>query len=138
VTPQSLEAGLLGVGLGPEFLARIHHTFLFRSLSRGDIGRVVQKDLEEAKRLASARGLTLEYSAEAVARPAALGDRARGVRHVEKLVRDHVTGPLAILAYEGRLAETRSVRLETGGGSRSQHSFEGDLLTLHLPSPAPA
>ena len=71
VTRHDLEQDLHGSGLGPEFLARIHHMFFFQAVPRKAIEEIVGDELKALKDQAATRKIAFEWVPELPRRLAA-------------------------------------------------------------------
>jgi len=92
----------------PEFYNRIDHVLSFRSLSPGDVERIVELELESAARRSGLlrRKLSLRATAGARARLAELGYHpTRGARPLRRLIEERVMTPIA-----SKIAEDPSFR----------------------------
>ena len=103
----------------PEFLNRLDEVIIFRGLSREDIERIVELQLERfAARVERQAGLKIESTPEARAWLAANGyDPGFGARPLRRLLRRTIENPLAreVLARELQAGDTVVVDVEEGG-----------------------
>jgi ATP-dependent Clp protease ATP-binding subunit ClpA len=140
VTEQTIREGLLATGLGQEFLGRVQHMILFHTLTRENIGEIIDRQLRNLKDLALARGKTLTWTPAAVER---LVGRWRsqphlGARYLTTLVRIQILDPLNIAAAHGELGDDlREIVLdgEPGPDGRiisSERRREGERLRIVL------
>jgi ATP-dependent Clp protease ATP-binding subunit ClpA len=107
VTEQTISQGLLATGLGQEFLGRVQHMILFRTLTGEHIVEIISRQLSNLKDLALARGKQLSWTPAAVER---LAGRWRshphlGARYLTTLVRIQILNPLNIAAVNGELGD---------------------------------
>jgi ATP-dependent Clp protease ATP-binding subunit ClpA len=145
VTEQTVSEGLLATGLGQEFLGRVQHMILFRTLTDEHIREVIGRQLATLKDLALARGKQLSWTSAAVER---LSRRWRthphlGARYLTTLVRVQILDPLNVLAAAGDLGdEVREIILdaepgrdadrEGDGRARSECRREGENMRIVL------
>jgi ATP-dependent Clp protease ATP-binding subunit ClpA len=106
-TEQTVSEGLLATGLGQEFLGRVQHMILFRTLTNDHIGEIIGKQLGTLRDLALARGKRLSWTAAAVER---LSRRWQthphlGARYLTTLVRVQILDPLNVASAAGELGD---------------------------------
>ncbi len=88
--------------LRPEFLNRIDDTIVFRPLSRDQIGRIVEIQLERLKTLLHDRQLKLELSPAAREKLADQGyDPIYGARPLKRVIQQRIQNPLAMQILQG-------------------------------------
>ena len=105
----------------PEFVNRVDEIVVFESLTREQIGRIVDLQLERLRGRLADRRLALELSDEAVALIAETGwDPAFGARPLKRAIQRLVENPLALELLEGRFGEGDTVRAVV----------EGDAITF--------
>ncbi len=100
----------------PEFFNRIDHVLSFRALSLGDVERVVDLELEQARLRPGfvRRGLRLSVTAAARARLAERGYHpTRGARPLRRLLEEAVMTPIATKIAEDRAFRERLVVVAT-------------------------
>jgi ATP-dependent Clp protease ATP-binding subunit ClpA len=140
VTEQTISEGLLASGLGQEFLGRVQHMILFRTLTDDSIREIISRQLANLKDLALARGKQLSWTPAALER---LAWRWRthphlGARYLTTLMRIQILDPLNIAAASGELGDDlREIVLDgeagdgaTGPSPRSHRQREGDRLRI--------
>jgi ATP-dependent Clp protease ATP-binding subunit ClpA len=100
-----LQRDLLSTGLGQEFLGRVQHVFLFNGLHREHIRAVLERQLEELKKVAQVRGKELSWSPAVVDHLARIWEEQKnlGARYLTSLVRSHIIEQLNIAASLGEL-----------------------------------
>ncbi len=131
-----LRRDLLSTGLGQEFLARIHHVFLFQGLRPEHVRELIQRQLVQLREFVGSRGKKLEWSEAVVDRLAeqAKGKANLGVRFVLGLVRTGILDPLNEAVESGKLDDTvTTIELlppDGAGGKDGRH--EGDRLRLRV------
>ena len=104
----------------PELVNRIDHVVPFRSLGRADVLRIVDLELDKAKKRTGLvrRGLTLRVLPEARALLAELGyDPARGARPLKRVLEEQVITPIAArIAADAGLRDREIVVGADAGG----------------------
>jgi len=100
-----VEAGVraaLRTHFRPEFLNRVDDIVVFRPLSRADLARIVDLQLERLEALLAARQVRLEVTEEARALLADLGyDPVYGARPLKRVIQARLQNPLALDLLEG-------------------------------------
>ena len=105
----------------PEFLNRVDEWIIFNSLSRDDLLKIVDLQLQRLNTSLAERGLTVEYTDAARRKLAEAGyDPAFGARPLRRAIQRMVQDPLALQLLEGRVAAGDRVRIDV----------EGEALTL--------
>jgi ATP-dependent Clp protease ATP-binding subunit ClpB len=100
----------------PEFLNRVDDIIVFRQLSREDLVRIVDLQLERLQRLLAQRHLTLEVTPEAKALMAAEGyDPVYGARPLKRVIQRRLQNPIALELLEGNFREGDTIRVERDG-----------------------
>ena len=102
--------------LRPEFLGRVDEVITFRPLSRTDLERIAALTLEEYKPGLAARGLTLDYTPEALTALVEQTSTQFGARELRKTIRRVVEDPVADALVDGRLTEGAAVHLTARDG----------------------
>ncbi len=99
----------------PEFLNRLDDIVIFNSLTREDLERIVDIQMERVKRRLQERGLTLVLTEEARAWLAREGyDPVYGARPLRRVIEKRLLNPLAQAMLEGRFREGAVIRVEVG------------------------
>jgi ATP-dependent Clp protease ATP-binding subunit ClpB len=99
----------------PEFLNRVDETIVFRPLSREDLARIVELQLEKGAQLLAERKVTLEVTPEARELLAEEGyDPVYGARPLKRVLQRRVLNPVALQLLEGAVGEGQTVRVERG------------------------
>ncbi len=89
----------------PEFLGRIDETIFFRRLTREDAAEITRRQLRELTERASAAGVALRCTEEAVQALTEHGfDAQTGARPLRRLIRTRVEDALAEMLLRGALA----------------------------------
>jgi ATP-dependent Clp protease ATP-binding subunit ClpB len=97
----------------PEFLNRVDDIVVFSSLTRADIGRIVELQLSGLARRLHEHGLTLELTERARIRLGNEGyDPAYGARPLKRVIQKRVQDPLALRMLEGDLREGDTVEVD--------------------------
>jgi ATP-dependent Clp protease ATP-binding subunit ClpB len=100
----------------PEFLNRVDDIIVFRQLSRDDLVRIVDLQLERLKRTLAERHITLEVGPEAKALIAVKGyDPVYGARPLKRVIQRLLQNPIALELLEGNFHEGDTVRVERHG-----------------------
>jgi ATP-dependent Clp protease ATP-binding subunit ClpB len=96
----------------PEFLNRVDDVIVFRPLSRGHLGGIVDLQLERVRRLLADRRITLELTPEARDFLLAEGyDPRYGARPLKRVIQRRIQNPLALAILEGQFGEADAVRV---------------------------
>jgi ATP-dependent Clp protease ATP-binding subunit ClpB len=101
----------------PEFVNRIDEIIRFRSLTEGDIAKIVDIQLKVlAVRLAERR-LALDVTSEARAWIAHVGyDPVYGARPLKRVISREISDPLALALLEGRYGDGSVVHVDVADG----------------------
>ncbi len=100
----------------PEFVNRVDEIVVFEALSRGQIGAIVELQLQRLRDRLAERKIALELSGEAVALIAETGwDPAFGARPLKRAIQRLVENPLALELLEGHFGEGDTVRAVVDG-----------------------
>jgi ATP-dependent Clp protease ATP-binding subunit ClpB len=101
--------------LRPEFLNRIDEVIVFKPLSRGQIGQIVEIQLGRLRALLADRKLRLELTEAARARLAAEGyDPIYGARPLKRAIQQRIQNPLAMELLQGQYREGDTVLVDVG------------------------
>ncbi len=120
---QVMEA--LRANFRPEFLNRIDETIIFRSLTREQIGEIVQLQLETVGKRLAERDITLAVTESARTMLATLGyDPMFGGRPLKRVIQRHILDPLAIRLLNGQIHEGEVVVVDVQDGD---FTFTGEL-----------
>jgi ATP-dependent Clp protease ATP-binding subunit ClpC len=102
----------------PEFLNRVDQVVVFRSLSREDLGRIVELMLAEVSGRLRAQGIALEVSEEAQSFLIADGyNEEFGARPLRRAIQTHVDDALADAILAGTLQPGDTARLDAVDGA---------------------
>jgi len=87
----------------PEFLNRVDEIVTFHSLTRADLGKIVEIQLRRLDKMLVERGLTLRLTNRARDFLAEAGyDPTYGARPLKRAIQQHLQDPLALALLEGR------------------------------------
>ena len=101
----------------PEFRNRLDATVNFHALGTAEIGRVVDKQIDELRSMVTSKGVSIDLTPEARAWLAEKGfDRAFGARPMARLIERVVKKPLSEALLFGSLAEGGIVRIVVQDG----------------------
>jgi ATP-dependent Clp protease ATP-binding subunit ClpB len=99
----------------PEFLNRVDEVIVFHSLSRDDLARIVDIQVEHIEALMAGRNITLVLTAGARDFLADRGyDPAFGARPLKRVIQRYLQDPLAMDLLEGGLREGDTVQVNVG------------------------
>ncbi|MFH1149331.1 MAG: ATP-dependent Clp protease ATP-binding subunit [Actinomycetota bacterium] len=105
----------------PELVNRMDAVVVFESLSREQVEKVIEIQLEGLSRRLAGQGIALEVSQEAMGWLADRGyDPEMGARPAKRVVQDQLVSPLSEMILSGTLAS----------GSRAVVSLSGDVLAI--------
>jgi ATP-dependent Clp protease ATP-binding subunit ClpB len=100
----------------PEFLNRIDATIVFHGLSKQDLVKIVEIQVERLNQLLQERNLTVKLTQSALERIAELGyDPAYGARPVKRTLQQIVQDPLAMQLLEGKFLPGDTVLVDWNG-----------------------
>jgi ATP-dependent Clp protease ATP-binding subunit ClpB len=101
----------------PEFLNRIDDTVIFHRLSKDDIGKIVEIQVESLTRRVAERDIEIELTDDARALLGNLGyDPTYGARPLKRVVQKQLVDKLALKILEGEFTEGDSVRIDAADG----------------------
>ncbi|MDT7540136.1 MAG: ATP-dependent Clp protease ATP-binding subunit ClpB [Acidobacteriota bacterium] len=100
----------------PEFLNRIDDTVIFHQLSREQIGRIIDVQLEKLRRMLGERQITIALDDSARALLAREGyDPMFGARPLKRAIQTLVQNPLAVKLLRGEVAAGQTVKISAEG-----------------------
>ncbi|WP_298030955.1 ATP-dependent chaperone ClpB [uncultured Alistipes sp.] len=103
---------LLKMHLKPEFLNRIDEIVMFEPLTRKDIERIVDIQLNVVRRMLAENGIRLEYSDQAREWIAAAGyDPLYGARPVKRTIQRYVVNDLSKRILAGEVNREKPIRI---------------------------
>ncbi len=118
---------VLATTFKPEFLNRIDDTVIFHRLSKRDIGRIVELQVQQLIGRVAERGIEVELSEEARTLLGNLGyDPTYGARPLKRVIQKQLVDKLALKMLEGDFKDGDSVKVDAEGGE----------LTFRVHSPA--
>jgi ATP-dependent Clp protease ATP-binding subunit ClpB len=101
----------------PEFINRLDDIVEFESLSRSQIGAIVDLQVERLVRRVRQRGIDVELTDGARMLLGNLGyDPTYGARPLKRVIQKHLVDPLALAILEGDFREGDVVRVDAGDG----------------------
>jgi ATP-dependent Clp protease ATP-binding subunit ClpB len=108
---------VLAATFKPEFLNRIDDTVIFHRLSKGDIGRIVELQVNGLIGRVAERGIEIELSDEARTLLGNLGyDPTYGARPLKRVIQKQLVDKLALKILEGEFGEGDVVRVDARDG----------------------
>jgi len=109
--------GALREHFRPEFLNRVDEIVPFHRLTRADLDRIVELQLETLRRRVADRGVELEVTPAARERLAEEGyDPVYGARPLKRVIQRRVQDPLARRLLEGEVHDGDLVAVDVDGG----------------------
>jgi ATP-dependent Clp protease ATP-binding subunit ClpB len=100
----------------PEFLNRVDDIIVFRQLSREDLVRIVDLQLERLEHMLAQRHMHIEVTPEAKALIAAEGyDPVYGARPLKRVIQRRLQNPIALQLLEGKFHEGDTIRVARKG-----------------------
>ncbi len=108
---------VLATTFKPEFLNRIDDTVIFHRLSKEDIGRIVELQVEQLVGRVRERGIEVELSDDARTLLGNLGyDPTYGARPLKRTIQKQLVDRLALAILEGEFADGDTVRVDAADG----------------------
>ncbi len=102
----------------PEFLNRIDDTVIFHRLSKEDIGRIVELQVDQLVGRVAERGIAIELTDDARTLLGNLGyDPVYGARPLKRVIQKQLVDKLALKILEGEFAEGDTVRVDAADGA---------------------
>jgi ATP-dependent Clp protease ATP-binding subunit ClpB len=103
----------------PEFLNRIDETILFHSLSKDQLGKIVDVQLENLRKRLAGRNLKLVLTDAAKKLLADEGfDAAFGARPLKRVIQQRIENALASQILQGKFADGDTIRVDVDGGKQ--------------------
>jgi ATP-dependent Clp protease ATP-binding subunit ClpB len=103
----------------PEFLNRVDEIIIFHSLTREQIGSIVDIQMQRVKQRLADRKIELELTDAAKMRLAAEGfDPAYGARPLKRAIQREILDPLSLQLLEGRFGEGDQIIADANGEER--------------------
>ena len=108
---------MLAATFKPEFLNRIDDTVIFHRLSKQDIGRIVDLQVEQLVGRVRERGIEIEMSEGARTLLGNLGyDPTYGARPLKRVIQKQLVDKLALKILEGEFVEGDVVEVDAAEG----------------------
>jgi ATP-dependent Clp protease ATP-binding subunit ClpB len=108
---------VLATTFKPEFLNRIDDTVIFHRLSKADIGRIVELQVNQLVGRVAERGIEIELSEQARTLLGNLGyDPTYGARPLKRVIQKQLVDKLALKILEGEFGEGDRVRVDAAVG----------------------
>jgi ATP-dependent Clp protease ATP-binding subunit ClpB len=108
---------VLAATFKPEFLNRIDDTVIFHRLSKADIGRIVELQVDQLVARVAERGIEIELTDEARTLLGNLGyDPTYGARPLKRVIQKQLVDKLALKILEAEFGEGDVVRVDAGDG----------------------
>jgi ATP-dependent Clp protease ATP-binding subunit ClpB len=108
---------VLAATFKPEFLNRIDDTVIFHRLSKADIGRIVELQVDQLIARVHERGIEVELSDDARTLLGNLGyDPVYGARPLKRVIQRQLVDKLALKLLEGEFSEGDTVRIDAADG----------------------
>ena len=108
---------ILATTFKPEFLNRVDDIVIFHRLSRQDLGRIVELQVEQLAGRVRERGLEIELTDDAQTLLGNLGyDPTYGARPLKRVIQKQLVDRLALKLLEGEFREGDTVQVDTEGG----------------------
>jgi ATP-dependent Clp protease ATP-binding subunit ClpB len=108
---------VLAATFKPEFLNRIDDTVIFHRLSKADIGRIVELQVNQLIGRVGERGIEIELTDEARTLLGNLGyDPTYGARPLKRVIQKQLVDKLALKILEGEFGEGDTVRVDATAG----------------------
>jgi ATP-dependent Clp protease ATP-binding subunit ClpB len=121
---------VLAATFKPEFLNRIDDTVIFHRLSKADIGRIVDLQVEQLVGRVRERGIEVELTDDARTLLGNLGyDPTYGARPLKRVIQKQLVDKLALKILEGEFGEGDTVRVDAA---------DGELAFEKVAAPTPA
>ncbi|NWG22577.1 MAG: ATP-dependent chaperone ClpB [Chloroflexi bacterium] len=117
--------------LRPEFLNRIDEIIVFRPLSREQIGRIVDIQLNRLRRLLAERKVALDLTPAARAKLAAEGyDPVFGARPLKRVIQQRIQNPLALRLLQGEFRDGDTVLVDVApdGSFSFERAVVGEVV----------
>ena len=108
---------VLATTFKPEFLNRIDDTVIFHRLSREDLGRIVDLQVDQLAGRLSEKGIEIELTDEARTLIGNLGyDPTYGARPLKRVIQRQLIDKLALRLLEGEFSEGDTVKVDAADG----------------------
>jgi ATP-dependent Clp protease ATP-binding subunit ClpB len=108
---------VLAATFKPEFLNRIDDTVIFHRLSKADIGRIVELQVNQLVGRVRERGIEIELTEDARTLLGNLGyDPIYGARPLKRVIQKQLVDKLALKILEGEFSEGDTVKVDARDG----------------------
>src|SRR5205814_3383057 len=108
---------ILATTFKPEFLNRVDDTVIFHRLSRADLGRIVELQVEQLAGRAREKGIEIELTDDARTLLGNLGyDPTYGARPLKRVIQKQLVDRLALRLLEGEFREGDMVLVDAEDG----------------------
>jgi ATP-dependent Clp protease ATP-binding subunit ClpB len=108
---------ILATTFKPEFLNRIDDTVIFHRLSRADLGRIVELQVDQLTGRVREKGIEIELTDDARTLLGNLGyDPTYGARPLKRVIQKQLIDKLALKLLEGEFVDGDVVRVDAGDG----------------------
>jgi ATP-dependent Clp protease ATP-binding subunit ClpB len=108
---------VLAATFKPEFLNRIDDTVIFHRLSKADIGRIVELQVDQLVGRVAEKAIEIELSDDARTLLGNLGyDPTYGARPLKRVIQKQLVDKLALALLEGEFGEGDAVRVDARDG----------------------
>jgi ATP-dependent Clp protease ATP-binding subunit ClpB len=119
---------VLAATFKPEFLNRIDDTVIFHRLSKADIGRIVELQVDQLVGRVREKGIEIELTDDARTLLGNLGyDPTYGARPLKRVIQKQLVDKLALKLLEGEFGEGDVVRVD---------AREGEIVFARVETPA--
>jgi ATP-dependent Clp protease ATP-binding subunit ClpB len=101
----------------PEFLNRVDDTVIFHRLSRADLGRIVELQVDQLTGRVREKGIEIELTDDARTLLGNLGyDPTYGARPLKRVIQKQLIDRLALKLLEGEFRDGDTVLVDAEGG----------------------
>lgn len=101
----------------PEFLNRIDQIILFEPLTKEQLSKVVEYELEKVQERLTSQDIRLEVSDSARKHLGEVGyDEAFGARPLKRVIQNEILDPLSLEIIEGKIGQEKTVRVDFKNG----------------------
>jgi ATP-dependent Clp protease ATP-binding subunit ClpB len=111
----------------PEFLNRIDDVVIFHQLSREQIGKIIDVQLERLRAMLAERNVILQLDDSAKELLMREGyDPSYGARPLKRAIQSHIQNPLAVKLLQGEIVPGQTVRVSANGDQlefRTEQAF---------------
>jgi len=138
VDRQDMEQDLIGrLGIGPEFLGRLTHVFLFKGLTHDVIQQIVTGQLDRLSQLAELRGKHMTWDDDVAAHLSQTWQPRFGVRFLTAILRNRIVEQLGMAEAAGQLEKVRHIRLRSSHAGHdvagaATRTVDGDTLFINI------